>query len=102
MTPDEARAMARAIAHAFPGNRWTPSVVEQWETDLQKLSVPAAEITLDRLRARLIDPPTWSQFIGEARHHDHQPTPQRDPGLDLEGHRQAIAALRAQHKFLTK
>ncbi len=96
--------MARAIAHAWPSGRWTPPVIDGWVTDLQRLTVPTAEATLARLKATLIDPPTWAQFIGEARY--HQPAeperPGAGPSLDLDGHKAAIAALRAQHKFLNK
>lgn len=94
--------MARAVAHAWPAGRWTPPVVAQWEGDLTKVGVPAAEEALRRLKVTMVDPPTWSQFIGEARRHEPTEQPRREPGLNLDGHKQAIAALRAQHKFLNK
>jgi hypothetical protein len=99
----EAAAMARAIAHAWPSGRWTPPVVDGWRDSLRRLDVATAETTLARLKVSLVDPPVWAQFMAEARHHMTIVTPLDDgPPLDVDGHMAAIAALRAQHKFLNK
>jgi hypothetical protein len=99
MTGDEAAVLAHDIAHNWPAPIWTPALLTWWTQQLQTLDHQQARDALLVARRRHIDPPSWSNFMGCYRPEE---PPRHEPGLDLPGHRAAIADLRQQHKFITR
>lgn len=101
MTRDEAILLAHDIAHNWPDHAWPPTTVDWWAQQLQTLLHPAALEAWAAARRRFMDPPTWAQFMGCYRIVTAEPVTMDDgPQLDLDGHRLALAELRAAHRFL--
>lgn len=104
MTGDEAALLADDIARNWPSHAWPPATVAWWTEQLRTLDHQTARDGYRIARRRHIDPPTWAQFVAACQPDPPTPTEaDRSPAqLDLDGHRQALAELRQQHRFLTK